>query len=57
VDFMQPTASLAVLIYNFAGTPFENQVELAWSAALVLVLLVLITNLAGQSLSSKQIRD
>ena len=49
VDLMQPTASLAVLIYNFAGMPFENQVELAWAAALVLVLLVLVTNLIGQS--------
>lgn len=52
---MQPTASLAVLIYNFAGMPFENQVELAWAAALVLVLLVLVTNLIGQSLSRRQI--
>jgi phosphate transport system permease protein len=50
-DLMQPTASLAVLIYNFAGMPFENQVELAWAAALVLVLLVLATNLIGQALS------
>ena len=49
VDLMQPTASLAVLIYNFAGMPFENQVELAWAAALVLVLIVLVTNLIGQS--------
>ncbi len=40
VDLMQPTASLAVLIYNFASMPFENQVELAWAAALILVLLV-----------------
>ena len=36
---MQPTASLAVLIYNFAGMPFENQIELAWAASLVLVLM------------------
>jgi phosphate transport system permease protein len=50
-NLMQPTASLAVLIYNFAGMPFKNQVELAWAAALVLVLLVLTTNLIGQSLS------
>ena len=49
VNLMQPTASLAVLIYNFAGMPFDNQVELAWAAALVLVLLVLATNLIGQS--------
>jgi len=49
---MQPTASLAVLIYNFAGMPFDNQIELAWAASLVLVLIVLVINvvsrLAGQ---------
>ncbi len=55
LNLMQPTASLAVLIYNFAGMPFDNQVELAWAAALVLVLMVLAANLAGQSLSRRQI--
>jgi phosphate transport system permease protein len=55
VKLMQPTASLAVLIYNFAGMPFANQVELAWAAALVLVLLVLTANLIGQSLSRRQV--
>jgi phosphate transport system permease protein len=57
VDLMQPTASLAVLIYNFSGMPFANQVELAWAAALVLVLIVLITNLIGQSFSRPQIEQ
>jgi phosphate transport system permease protein len=56
-DLMQPTASLAVLIYNFSGMPFANQVELAWAAALVLVLMVLIFNLIGQSFSSQQIQQ
>jgi phosphate transport system permease protein len=55
LDAMRPTASLAVLIYNFAGMPFENQVELAWAAALVLVLMVLAANLVGQSLSRRQV--
>ena|SRR5208283_2642586 len=55
VKLMHPTASLAVLIYNFAGMPFANQVELAWAAALVLVLMVLTANLIGQSLSRKQV--
>lgn len=55
-NVMQPTASLAVLIYNFAGMPFQNQVELAWAAALVLVLLVLATNLIGQAFSRRQIQ-
>ena len=56
LNLMQPTASLAVLIYNFAGMPFQNQVELAWAAALVLVLLVLIVNLTGQSLSGRRVQ-
>src|SRR5262249_17459978 len=51
---LQPTASLAVLIYNFASQPFQNQVQLAWAAALVLVLLVLGVNLLGQSLSANR---
>src|SRR5215475_7933834 len=57
INLMQPTASLAVLIYNFSGMPFENQLELAWAAALVLVLLVLIFNLIGQSFSRPQIQQ
>jgi phosphate transport system permease protein len=54
---MRPTASLAVLIYNFAGMPFKNQVEMAWAAALVMVLMVLVTNLVGQSLSRRQVQS
>lgn len=57
VELMQPTASLAVLIYNFSSMPFPNQVELAWAAALVLVLLVLVANLIGQRLSVRQIQE
>jgi phosphate transport system permease protein len=57
LNLNQPTASLAVLIYNFAGMPFKNQVEMAWAAALVLVLMVLITNLTGQALSRRQVQS
>jgi phosphate transport system permease protein len=57
VDLMRPTASLAVLIYNFSGMPFANQVELAWAAALVLVVIVLITNLIGQIFSRQQVQQ
>jgi phosphate transport system permease protein len=52
---MEPTASLAVLIYNFSGMPFESQVEIAWAAALVLVLLVLCINIVGQILSRRRV--
>jgi phosphate transport system permease protein len=52
---MEPTASLAVLIFNFSGMPFENQIEMAWAAALILVLLVLVINIAGQLLSRRRV--
>jgi phosphate transport system permease protein len=52
-ELMKPTASLAVLIYNFSGSPFENQVAMAWAAALTLVVIVLLTNIAGQVLSRR----
>jgi phosphate transport system permease protein len=45
---MEPTASLAVLIFNFSSQPFRNRIEIAWSASLVLVLLVLVANVAAQ---------
>jgi phosphate transport system permease protein len=52
---MEPTASLAVLIFNFSGMPFENQIEIAWAAALVLVLVVLVINIIGQLLSRQRV--
>jgi phosphate transport system permease protein len=54
VRLMQPTASLAVLIYNFSGMPFENQIELAWAASLVLVMLVLFVNIVSRLLGRRR---
>jgi phosphate transport system permease protein len=47
-DIWRPTATLSVLVYNYAITPFANWQELAWSAALVLVALVLIANILAR---------
>ena len=55
LNLMEPTASLAVLIFNFASMPFENQIEMAWAAALVLVLLVLVINIIGQLFSRRRV--
>lgn len=52
-ELMKPTASLAVMIYNFSGSPFENQIALAWTGALVLVVLVLLFNVIGQALAGR----
>ncbi|SDU08127.1 phosphate ABC transporter membrane protein 2, PhoT family [Pseudomonas pohangensis] len=48
LEVMNPTASLAVLIYNFSGMPFDNQLELAWAASLVLVMIVLVVNVVSR---------
>lgn len=55
VELMEPTASLAVLIYNFSGMPFDNQIELAWAASLVLVVLVLILNIVSRAIGQKKV--
>jgi phosphate transport system permease protein len=55
LNMFEPTASLAVLIYNFSGMPYDNQIELAWAASLVLVLLVLLLNIIGQFFSRRAI--
>ncbi len=44
----EPTASLSILIYNFSSMPFENQIQLAWAASLVLVLIVLVFNVLSR---------
>lgn len=44
----EPTASLSILIYNFSAQPFDNQIELAWAASLVLVLIVLVFNVLSR---------
>ena len=54
IKLMRPTASLAVLIYNFSGMPFENQIELAWAASLVLVMIVLFINIASRLLGRRR---
>lgn len=45
---VEPTASLAVLVYNFAIVPFQNQQDLAWAAAFILILLVLLTSIISR---------
>src|SRR5262249_40437321 len=54
VGLMRPTASLAVLIYNFSGMPFENQIELAWAASLLLVMMVVVINVLSRLLGRRR---
>jgi phosphate transport system permease protein len=53
-SLMEPTASLSVLIYNFSAMPFEHQMQMAWTASLVLVFLVTLTNVTAQLVFGKR---
>jgi phosphate transport system permease protein len=55
-DLMQPTASLSVLIFNFSTLPYDYQIQMAWTASLVLMALVTATNVASQIVFSKRKR-
>lgn len=54
-NLAEPTASLSILIYNFSSMPFENQIELAWAASLVLVLIVLVFNILSRIVGRSKI--
>jgi phosphate transport system permease protein len=54
-SLFEPTASLAVLVYNFASLGDDNQKLLAWAASLVLVLLVLITSLFSKLATRRKV--
>ena len=47
----QPTASLTVQIYNYAISPYEDWHQKAWTAALVLLILVGALNLTARFLT------
>jgi phosphate transport system permease protein len=45
---LNPTASLPVMIYNYAVSPYEDWQRQAWAAGLVLLTLVLVFNVAAR---------
>ena len=46
--FAQPTASLPVMIYTHAISPYDDWHRQAWAAGLVLITLVLVANIAAR---------
>jgi len=51
----QPTASLPVMIYTYALSPYEDWHRQAWSAGLVLLGLILIINIVARTILSRGI--
>lgn len=52
---LNPSPSLSVLIYNFSNSPYEAQQQMAWGAALVLLMLVLILNVGARLLFKRSV--
>jgi phosphate transport system permease protein len=50
----QPTASLPVMIFTYAIAPYEDWHQQAWSAAFVLLLLVLLINVSARMILAKR---
>lgn len=49
-DVTQPMASVPVVMYQFAGSPYETWQQLAWAGALVLTVFVLLVSLGARFL-------
>ncbi|MDB9468683.1 phosphate ABC transporter permease PstA [Dolichospermum circinale CS-1225] len=54
-SILKPTASLAVLVYNFATSPYQSWQSLAWAASLILLLMVLTTSIIARWVTRKKI--
>ncbi len=46
----EPMASVPVVMYQYAGSPYESWQELAWAGALVLTTFVLLTSLVARAI-------
>ena len=55
-DPSKATAALPLIVYHDALTPFQDLVNTAWGAALVLVMLTLLVNLTSRAVLRRQIR-
>lgn len=51
LGLLAPTATMSVQIYNFGIMPFAPQVQLAWAASFILVVMILAANLLARWLS------
>jgi len=47
-DMSQPMANLPVVIFQFAMSPYDNWIRLAWGGALLITLVVLLINIVAR---------
>ncbi len=53
VDLTKPMASLPIAIYQYAGSPFDDWVALAWAGALLITVGVLLLNVLSRLFLAK----
>ncbi len=53
-DITRPMASVPVVMYQFAGSPYDNWQAIAWAGALVLTLFVLLTSLVARAVVARK---
>lgn len=51
----EPTATLSVLIYNFAISPYKNQQQLAWVASMLVVMLILAISIGARIVTRRKV--
>ncbi|MCX8501946.1 MAG: phosphate ABC transporter permease PstA [Alphaproteobacteria bacterium] len=56
LDFNRPMAALPIVIYNYARSPYEDQIRLAWSGALIITATILLLNIFAKMLGGKSRR-
>ena len=54
-NLLSPTSSLSVLIYNYISSGFVEKYNMAWTAALVLLGLIMLLNLSARLLTRKKL--
>ncbi len=52
-DITEPSNSLPLLIFNYAGSPYKEWHALAWGASIVLIAIVLLLNIISKIISKK----
>jgi len=48
LDMQKPVASLTVTIYQYASSPYDDWVKMAWAAAFMITCFVLLLNIVGR---------
>jgi phosphate transport system permease protein len=52
-----PMANLPVVIFQFAMSPYQNWIQLAWGAALLITLTVLLLNILARVFFREKVKS